>query len=86
MSATRIAYLVARGAMIGELGDREGGSGNRSGAWRSKREQRGSSRRVARKQSGERLVTEGGSSRGLILAKYLLNKRRQRGGAAAHRI
>lgn len=33
--------------MIGELGDREGGSGNRSGAYRSKKEQKGSSRRVA---------------------------------------
>ena len=38
MSATRVVHFMARGVMIGELGDREGGSGIKSGA-RSRKEQ-----------------------------------------------
>jgi len=61
-----MAVSLSRGAMIGELGRREASSGSRPGAWRRKREQKGSSRGVAREQSGERLVTEGACSRGLF--------------------
>lgn len=67
-----MAVNLSRGAMIGELGGGEGGSGSRSGAYsRGAGGSRGkSSRRVARKQSGGRLVTEGARSGGLFDRYY----------------